>query len=302
MSQGRGGPVIHCFVCGGSELRKLYSLPLVDGPYAHAHEAQNRTIYRCGVCGHLSTDFSDSEKYAQYYSSLSEDYHCDHDRDHSRYEQICSLLPKQSKLRVLDIGCGSGTFLRMLPSHAERFGIEPSRAAARVAQEQGIQILGHDDLDRAGLRHGFDVVTAIDVVEHTPDLQHFRRMLATALRPGGTAIILTGDCESLSARLLGPHWYYFNFAEHVSVFSPHSMRNWLDPDFVDIEVVNSGHHRLNTRENLRLMRAWLLFPIKRILWKLLPKYFNFAHVSLYSPGGHMLVRAIRKSEIPSHVD
>jgi SAM-dependent methyltransferase len=194
--------------------------------------------------------------------------------------------------RVLDVGCGSGTFLAMLPPEVERFGIEPSRAAADHARAKGIQIVQFNDLTKPELRNTFDVVTAIDVVEHTTNLEEFRRYIAAALRPGGTAIVLTGDAESKSARLLGRFWYYLNYAEHITVFCPGSMRTWLQPDFSEIELSNVGHHNLNAREALVLTRAWLLFPIKWILRRLLPTQMNL-RMAMYLPGGHMLVRAVR---------
>jgi 2-polyprenyl-3-methyl-5-hydroxy-6-metoxy-1,4-benzoquinol methylase len=83
----------------------------------------------------------------------------------------------------------------MLSPEVERFGIEPSRAAAECARAKGIEIIDNGDLERRELRNTFDLVTAIDVVEHTLDLREFRRHLTTALRPGGTAILLTGDAR-----------------------------------------------------------------------------------------------------------
>ena len=280
-----------CHVCGGSKLHARFSIPLSDGPYRDDQNAKPRTIYRCDSCGHLSADFGDADKLAKYYASLPEGYHCDHDRDLSRYEKIIGLLGKQSVRRVLDIGCGAGTFLAMLPLEVERFGIEPSKAAADLARAKGIRIVQYDELATTELRNTFDFVTAIDVAEHALNLQQLRNYLVVALRPGGTAIILTGDAESKSAKFTGQYWYYLNFAEHVTVFCPRSMRTWLQPDFSEIELTKAEHHRLNTAESVLLVRAWLLFPVKWLLRRIWHTRYS---VSLYLPGGHMLVRATRK--------
>jgi SAM-dependent methyltransferase len=286
-----------CHVCLGSRLRQRFSVPVVDGPYQHDKDAKIRTIYRCDSCGHLSADLDDLPRFATYYASLSDDYHCDHDREQSRYQQILALFPKPFPKRVLDIGCGSGTFLAMLPPEVERFGIEPSRAAADLARAKGIRIVQYDDLAKPELKNTFDFVTAIDVVEHASNLQEFRRHLVTALRPGGTAIILTGDAESRPARLLGRYWYYFHFAEHITVFSPRSMQTWLQSDFSEIELTSIVHHRLNTRESLALIRSWLLSPAKWLIRRLWPARRKM-YVVLYMPGDHMLVSAIRSQSPP----
>lgn len=281
-----------CHVCGGSQLRRQFSVPLLDGPYRHDTTETSRTICKCDLCGHLSADLYDPSKYADYYASLSDDYHCCHDHDQSRYEQILKILPKQPVRRVLDIGCGTGTFLAIVPPGVERFGIEPSKAAADCARTKDIQIIQYADLARPELKHTFDLVTAIDVVEHVTDLQQFRQHLVTALRPGGIVIILTGDAESKPARFLGRYWSYLNYAEHITCFCPRSMRTWLQPDFSSIESMKANHHPLNMRVGLSLIRIWMLFPVKWLCRKLLPVRLDM-YTCLSLPGDHMLVRAIR---------
>jgi SAM-dependent methyltransferase len=283
---------LSCHVCGGSPLHKKFSVPLFDGPYQHDSETKLRTIYECDACGHLSGDLYDPSRYADYYRSLSDSYHRCHDCDQSRYNQILGILPKQSAMRVLDIGCGTGTFLAMLPPEVERFGIEPSRAAANRAHGGGVKTIRYDDLVRPELRNTFDLVTAIDVVEHTADLREFRGYISAALRPGGTVIILTGNAESRSARFLGRYWSYLNYAEHITIFCPRSMRTWLQPDFSNIELTKTDHHPLNGRETLSLIRIWLLFPVKWLFRKVLPVRLDM-YAALCLPGDHMLVRAVR---------
>jgi hypothetical protein len=170
-----------------------------------------------------------------------------------------------------------------------------SRAAAERARANGIETIDYGDLEQSELCNTFDLVTAIDVVE-AADLQQFRRHLTTALRPGGTVIILTGDAASRSARLLGRYWLYLNYAEHVTFFCPRSMRTWLQPDFSGIELTKTDHHPLDRREGLSLIRVWLLFPVKWFLQKLLPVRLNiYAPLSL--PIDHMLVRTVRNQTL-----
>lgn len=280
-----------CHVCGTSQLRQQFLVPLLDGPHRPNKRAKDRKIYRCDLCGHLSADLYDLSQYANYYESLSTDYHYCHDFDRSRYQQILDNIPKQSVRRVLDIGCGTGTFLAMLPPDVERFGIEPARAATSSARARGVEVVEYVDLMKPELRNTFDLVTAIDVIEHIADLQHFRQHVIAALRPGGMVVLLTGNTASRSARLLGSHWSYLHYAEHVSFFSPQSMRVWLHPTFSNIELTSTNHHQLNSKEALTLLRIWLLFPGKWIFRKLFPVRLNM-YTALSLPGDHMLVRAI----------
>lgn len=282
---------VRCDVCDGLGLAPEFSVPLSDGPYRYDKRLRSRTVYKCVLCGHLSSDAYEPSKYAEYYASLADDYHYRHDDDPSRYAQILRIVPA-SVQRVLDVGCGTGTFLGMFSSKVERFGIEPSMIAASCARAKGIEVVDYEDLARPELRSTFDLVTAIDVVEHMADLQKFLQYLTTALRPGGAAILLTGNAGSRSARLLGKYWSYLNYAEHLTCFCSSSMRLWLQCDFSQIEITSLSHHRLNTRELLALVRVWLLFPVKLLVRNRVRGRLNIYAV-LALPRDHMLVRAIR---------
>ena len=256
-----------------------------------------RTFYQCEVCGHLSGDTYESSRYADYYGSLADDYYTSHEFDKTRYEQILQILPDRTEMRVLDIGCGTGTFLSMLPAQTQRFGIEPAAAAADEARSKGVTIIQDDDLDKPEMQNTFDLVTAIDVVEHTANLLDFRRCLIKALRPGGTLILLTGDAKSPPARFLGRYWSYLNYAEHITVFCSDSMRTWLQTDITSIELARADHHSIN---GSTLIRMWGLFPLKWLVQKIRPRRVEM-HAALALPGDHMLVRATRNQQIDPDV-
>ena len=76
-------------------MRQRFVIPMLDGPYLSDKTAKLRTIYRCQACGQLSANLYDQGVYARYYASLPDDYHCDHDRDLSRYRRILGLFRNQ---------------------------------------------------------------------------------------------------------------------------------------------------------------------------------------------------------------
>jgi 2-polyprenyl-3-methyl-5-hydroxy-6-metoxy-1,4-benzoquinol methylase len=281
-----------CHVCGGSQSHKKFSVPLLRVLHPYNNEVKYRAIYQCDSCSHLFAESFDALGFANYYQSLSADCHGSiHDTDQFRYRQVLSVIAERAACRVLDIGCGTGTFLAMLGPEVERFGIEPTLAAADIARNRGVTIIQPEDLDRPDLRNSFDVVTSMDVLEHATDLDEFRRQLVTALRPGGRAILLTGDADSESAKRLGPYWYYMHGAEHITFFSSRSIRTWLNQEFHRVELTKTSHNTAR-REWAYVLRLWLLFPVKWVLSKLFAAHWN-RHVALYLPGDHMLVCATR---------
>jgi SAM-dependent methyltransferase len=286
---------VSCDVCGSNNTVFRFGVALRDGPYSGSKEAMIRKCFECIGCGHMSVDLYEPERHNNYYRALEKAYYDQHDKDTRRYSRTIELLAHRRLSRILDIGCGTGAFLSMFPTTIERYGIELSSLAAQRAVEKGIKIVTFEELAKPPLRNTFDVVTALDVVEHTKDLCGLRRAFADSLRPGGTLILLTADCQSGSAQRLGRYWYYTHYAEHISFFSQKSVRTWLDEDFERIEVLPTSHHPLRFVEVISILRAWTLFPAKLISRKLSTRAGN-RNVTLWTAGDHMLVRAIRRTD------
>lgn len=142
---------------------------------------------------------------------------------------------KAGPLRVLDVGCAAGFFLRVMQDEGHDVrGVEVSADIAAHA----IDHLGSDrvhvgfleDLapDREGFEeHSFDLITLWDVVEHVPDPQALLRQLHRLLRPTGALILETQNVDSKFAGLLGRRWQHFKHEEHLYHFNPTTIRRLL---------------------------------------------------------------------------
>jgi SAM-dependent methyltransferase len=117
---------------------------------------------------------------------------------------------------VLDIGCYTGQLLSSLPRQARLYGVEPNAAAAARATARGIQIVAADFEHLGQLDRSFDIITACDVIEHVPDPLQFLKALRSRLKPGGSVLLTTGNCDAWLWRLLGSSYWYCYFPEHIS--------------------------------------------------------------------------------------
>lgn len=117
----------------------------------------------------------------------------------------CSRRPLEGK-SALDVGCGAGLLAEPLARLGARVtGIDAAPEVIAVARHhaagQGL------DVDyRAGdvqeLSGQFDLVTAMEVIEHVADPAAFLRALAARLAPGGLLILSTPNATGWSKLLM----------------------------------------------------------------------------------------------------
>lgn len=112
--------------------------------------------------------------------------------------EIAALpLPPAGRAEILDVGCGNGLFLPALERFGRPTGIEVERALVREDAPRRERIR-HEPLgDPYWEGRVFDLVLALDVVEHIPDDAAFAAMLAARARPGGLLLVTVPAFPSL---------------------------------------------------------------------------------------------------------
>jgi 2-polyprenyl-6-hydroxyphenyl methylase/3-demethylubiquinone-9 3-methyltransferase len=166
------------------------------------------------------------------------------DRGCRHFKRDAKQLDCLSGLRLLDIGCGGGILSEPLARiGAEVVGADPSEANIGVAQghaeETGVtvdyRVTTAEDLADAGER--FDVVLAMEVVEHVADVNLFVRRCAEMVKPGGLMIAATINrtLKSFALAIVG--------AEYVLRWLPRGTHQWdkfVTPNELEIAMERSG--------------------------------------------------------------
>lgn len=144
-----------------------------------------------------------------------------------------------SGLRILDVGCGGGLLSEALARlGAQVVGVDASPgnvAAARLhAQSQNVTVdyrLG-EPAEVLSPQERFDVVLALEVVEHVSDVPAFLATAAACLAPGGMLFVSTIDrtFKSFVVAIIG--------AEYLLRVLPSGTHQWSM--FVRPEELNSA--------------------------------------------------------------
>jgi len=143
-----------------------------------------------------------------------------------KFERNAKSLNCLSGLRMLDIGCGAGLlcepFTRL---GAQLIGVDPSAsniAAARLHAEKGHLTIDYrcTTIEEMDVRERFDVVLAMEVVEHVSDVGMFLNRCAAMLKPGGLMVVSTinRNWKSFALAIVG--------AEYVLRWLPRGTHQW----------------------------------------------------------------------------
>jgi SAM-dependent methyltransferase len=104
-------------------------------------------------------------------------------------EEICRGF-KGHRPRILDVGCGTGANLELLNRYGDAEGVDVSPDALAFCRARGLQNVRHGAAERLPYEDGsFDLVTALDVVEHLDDDVGGLREMRRVLKKGGRALL-----------------------------------------------------------------------------------------------------------------
>ena len=229
----------HCIVCNHTRFRTVYKSTF-EGSAQDAPEfflSQRRkvvrgTIVACDSCGFTFTNPQfEIDEYSAIYAKAPrpEPNKSMLEAELLRFSRLQRLIDGYcpASKRMLDLGCGDGTFLSMSRAK-EKIGFEIGEIA--VNEQTDFAIMRGDLVQslRDGVlpRGSFDVITAWDVLEHLPDLESYMVAISDLLEPGGHFFATVPNVKSIVAKLSGASWNLI-LLEHLWYFSPHTLERFL---------------------------------------------------------------------------
>jgi 2-polyprenyl-6-hydroxyphenyl methylase/3-demethylubiquinone-9 3-methyltransferase len=166
------------------------------------------------------------------------------DKAAERFGRDTKKLDCLKGLRMLDIGCGGGILSEPLARlGAQMVGADPSKeniaVASAHAQDSGVAVdyRATTAEDLAAAKERFDVVLAMEVVEHVVDVNAFVATCASMVKPGGLMIAATLNrtLKSFVLAIVG--------AEYVLRWLPRGTHQWdkfVTPNELELAFERGG--------------------------------------------------------------
>jgi SAM-dependent methyltransferase len=261
------GPVIEweepdCLLCGGRNWS-----PLVEAPdTTTGGTGLWFAVVQCQACGLCFTNpRPNTDTIGQFYPAVYRPHRTPHARkpkgwlprwfgrtDQPRKER--QILPWHGQGRLLDFGCGGGSFLARMNEQAWQVtGVDISTAAIqRIRAELGLRALvgtlPHPELRPAS----FDVITMWHSLEHVHAPLDVLREARRLLVPGGRLLVAVPNIDSLPFRWFGSAWYGLDLPRHLTHFAPWTLQLMLERSGFRVGPIRMVRHSDWLRASARL--------------------------------------------------
>jgi SAM-dependent methyltransferase len=222
--------------------RKAVACPVCKRADERAYlEARGYRIVQCRTCGLWYVNPQPTpEELREFYATYDDGEQWRKLEEHFNRAVRGAILRRKNSGKVLDVGCGSGNFLRCMKKKGFAvFGIEPSGSGSEYARSEHDIEIYHGMMDdylaaQSGLR--FDVITMLNVLEHLTDPAAALLRLRQVLAPDGMFVIVVPDARfhdlvgRLRRRMGAPDPYWleqpksvlsgFKLPDHLCSFQP----------------------------------------------------------------------------------
>jgi SAM-dependent methyltransferase len=216
-----------CLVCGGGGWTPVFS-GLVDYLTGESFD-----INRCQSCGlmmtrPLPTGSDIGRFYPPKYRGDRHGFTGDL-RVWLRCRAIESCFPAGFRGRLLDVGCGDGSFASYM--HARGWAVaatEIDQLTVDRLRAAGIDAKQSSEAEGEGFDQPFDAVTCWHVLEHIEQPMQTAEWVRTLLKPDGKFQVTVPNADCRQAKFFGRHWIHLDVPRHRQHFTPATLRSLLE--------------------------------------------------------------------------
>ena len=184
-------------------------------------------MYRCSACAFVTGEPAATTAEAVPYLNTYSQPHAP-DPEARYHEWLSRAEGVVGKGRLLEVGAGGGGFVRIaLQRGWEVHATETSPSAIERLRSLGAGAVFEGDLPALALPSStYDLVVALEVVEHVHAPSSHLAETFRLLKPGGMLLLTTPNFDGLSRRWWGLRWRVIG-AEHVGYFTGSTLTRTL---------------------------------------------------------------------------
>jgi len=196
------------------------------------------------------------------------------DWDLSTVEEIAAKeRDEKRKFKFLDAGAGMG--LALFKADKKGFdaaGLEVSKYACLFVESKNLRVINStlEEVDFG--KEKFDIVFMREVIEHLESPKAALKKIFGLMNEGGVLFITTGNYNCPERKIKGKDWQYFMPEGHLNIFSPQTMKKFLEETgFRKILVTNQGDLLMNFLLRMKIIEPDKFKPVnifRRIVFEL----------------------------------
>jgi 2-polyprenyl-6-hydroxyphenyl methylase/3-demethylubiquinone-9 3-methyltransferase len=189
-------------------------------------------------------------------------------------EKIKKNFSENKNIKILDVGCGGGFLSNALAKNSFAVtGIDMSEDSLRIAKEhdetQSVVYQVADAYKLPFANESFEVVTAMDFLEHVEDPEAVVKEISRLLKPGGLFIYHTFNRNFIAYIMIIKfvEWFVRNTPKNL-----HILRLFIKPK----ELAGfCNRHEIDVKELTGIKPVFSTIPIKNYFTGVVPKTMKF---------------------------
>jgi SAM-dependent methyltransferase len=254
-----------CNVCGG----------VLGAGFADVRDPQTGDVFAIQSCtscglGHTSPQPGNLDSYygAAYYGdrhSVTKRFRAWR-RWHMVQRAAKNVGTGSRKPKLLDLGCGEGSFLELAKENG--WSVAGTELGANAARARSLGIEVQESLDAISAFGPFDVITMWHSLEHFRDPRATFDRVHDMLAPGGLFVVAVPDAGGLQATVFRERWFHLDVPRHLFHFTQRSLEQLMNAAGFKVD---SWRHQEIEQDLAGWLQSALnsVFPTPNLLYDLL---------------------------------
>lgn len=271
-----------CYLCHSNAVRQIFSSSEVHGK--HKINARKHNLFSCLSCGVIFVKRSNTNANSEKYYDTGY-FFPKHDRFHllvnlfikitenfsfkKKEKYILKYFKNEIKIRrisILDVGCGSGNFLRKISS---KFFDKTGFDIKNFVDKYDFDFCSGNFL-KTKFRKKFDVICLWHVLEHLAKPYEYLNKIKKLLQKDGIIIISTPNTESLGFKFGQENWFHLDTPRHLFLYNKASLTYLLTQTGLAVTEIKSEQYDYYTdlfwsvRKSKLKYLIYFLYPLIKL--------------------------------------